>query len=62
MQVSQLGDSPEPDDELTVTETSDGKIAVEKSDRRAQFLKHMEQFRWPAPAGWTFDRDEANER
>ena len=34
----------------------------ERVDRRAQFMKDMEQFRWPAPKGYKFDRDEANER
>lgn len=51
-----------PGDELTVVDASKGKVAVEKIDRRAEFLKRMEQFRWPAPKGYTFDRDEANER
>ena len=34
----------------------------EQEDRRDRFLKDMEQFRWPAPKGYKFDRDEANER
>jgi hypothetical protein len=34
----------------------------EKRDRGAEFLKAMEQFHWPAPKGYKFDRDEANER
>jgi antitoxin MazE len=49
-------------DELTIVEATEGKIAVEKIDRRAEFLKQMEQFRWPAPEGYSFDRDEANAR
>ena len=51
-----------PGDELRVVEASSGQIAVEKVDKRAEFLKAMEQFRWPAPEGYKFDRDEANER
>jgi antitoxin MazE len=38
------------------------EIAVEKVDKRAEFLKRMEQFRWPLPEGYKFDRDEANKR
>jgi hypothetical protein len=38
------------------------QTVVEKRDRRAEFLKAMEQFNWPAPEGYKFDRDEANER
>jgi Zn-dependent peptidase ImmA (M78 family) len=38
------------------------QTVVEKRDRRAEFLKAMEQFNWPAPEGYRFDRDEANER
>lgn len=51
-----------PGDELKVVEASKRQIAVEKADKRAEFLKQMEQFRWPAPEGGKFDRDEANER
>jgi antitoxin MazE len=49
-------------DELRVVEASKKEIVVEKRDRRAEFLKAMEQFNWPAPEGYKFDRDEANER
>jgi antitoxin MazE len=51
-----------PGDELNVVEAAKGQIAVEKADKRAEFLKQMEQFRWPASEGYKFDRDEANER
>ena len=50
-----------PGDELTVLAANRTVIVVEKRDRRAEFLKAMEQFRRPAPEGYTFDRDEANE-
>jgi antitoxin MazE len=51
-----------PGDELNVVEASKRQIAVEKADKRAEFLKQMQQFRWPAPEDYKFDRDEANER
>jgi antitoxin MazE len=51
-----------PGDELQVVSASKKEIVVEKRDRRAEFLKAMEQFHWPAPKGYKFDRDEANER
>jgi antitoxin MazE len=51
-----------PGDELNVVEAKKKEIAVEKLDRRAAFFKAMEQFRWPVPEGYKFDRDEANER
>jgi antitoxin MazE len=49
-------------DELSIVAASKDEIVVEKRDRRAEFLKAMEQFNWPAPEGYKFDRDEANER
>jgi antitoxin MazE len=52
----------EPGDELDVVEASKRTIAVEKIDKGARFLEDMEAFRWPAPEGYAFDRDEANER
>lgn len=51
-----------PGDELDVVEASKRKLAIEKVDRRAEFLRQMEQFRFPLPEGYKFDRDEANER
>jgi len=49
-------------DELSVLAASRGEIVVEKRDRRAEFLKAMEQFNWPLPEGYKFDREEANKR
>jgi antitoxin MazE len=49
-------------DELAVVAASKNRIAVEKIDRRAEFLAQMEQFHWPAPEDFWFDRDQANER
>jgi antitoxin MazE len=58
--VEELGLAP--GDELKVVEASKRQIAVEKVDKRAEFLKQMEQFRWSVPEDYKFDRDEANER
>ena len=49
-------------DELNVVEASKRHLAVERVDKRAEFLKQMQQFRWAAPEDYKFDRDEANER
>ncbi|WP_158813122.1 AbrB/MazE/SpoVT family DNA-binding domain-containing protein [Methylocapsa sp. S129] len=49
-------------DEVKLTAAANKTIEVEKIDRKAQFLKDVEQFRFPLPEGYTFDRDEANER
>ncbi len=51
-----------PGDELSVVAASKEEIAVEKRDRRAEFLEAMKQFRFELPPGYKFDRDEANER
>jgi len=51
-----------PGDELDVVEASKGRIAVEKIDKRAEFLRQVEQFHFALPEGYKFDRDEANER
>ncbi|MDE2376771.1 AbrB/MazE/SpoVT family DNA-binding domain-containing protein [Bradyrhizobium sp.] len=51
-----------PGDELDVVEASKGRISVEKVDKRAEFLRQVDQFRFPLPEGYKFDRDEANER
>ncbi|SFJ00464.1 AbrB/MazE/SpoVT family DNA-binding domain-containing protein [Bradyrhizobium sp. Gha] len=51
-----------PGDELNVVEASKSRLAVEKIDKRAEFLRQVEQFQFPLPEGYKFDRDEANER
>ena len=51
-----------PGDELAIVEASKAALVVDKVDRRAQFLERMEQFRWPAPNDYVFDREEANAR
>ena len=45
-----------------MVEASKGRLAVEKIDKRAEFLRQVEQFQFPLPEGYKFDRDEANER
>lgn len=49
-------------DEIAVVNATRRELAIEKVDRRENFLKAMEQFRWEAPEDYRFDRDEANER
>ncbi|MCK1759329.1 AbrB/MazE/SpoVT family DNA-binding domain-containing protein [Bradyrhizobium sp. 137] len=51
-----------PGDELNVVAASKGQLEVEKIDKRAEFLRQAEQFQFPLPEGYKFDRDEANER
>lgn len=58
--VDELG--LKPGDELKIVEASKKQIVVEKFDARAAFLKQVEQFHFPLPEGYKFDRDEANER
>lgn len=49
-------------DEIRVVAARKGALEVEKVDRRAAFLRAMEQFRFSLPPDYHFDRDEANER
>lgn len=58
--VDQLG--LKEGDELNVVEASMQQIAVEKVDERTEALQKLRQLSWPAPEGFKFDRDEANER
>ena len=51
-----------PGDELDVVEATKARIAVGKVDKRAEFLRRVDQFHFPLPEGYRFDRDEANER
>jgi antitoxin MazE len=45
-----------------VVEVSNGRIVMEKIDKRAEFLRRMEQFRFTLPEGYKFDREDANAR
>lgn len=51
-----------PGDELSVVEASKGRLVVEKIDKRAEFVRQVEQFRFPLPESYEFDRDEASGR
>ena len=49
-------------DEVVLSPLPGRAIGVEKVDRGAEFLARMAEFNVPAPEGYAFDRDEANER
>ncbi len=50
-------------DALNVVAAKDGAIAVEtEAQRRRRALDRMATRNWKLPAGYRFDRDEANER
>jgi antitoxin MazE len=49
-------------DEVKLTPLPGGEIGVEKIDPGAEFLARISEFNVPAPEGYKFDRDEANER
>ena len=49
-------------DEIEVVRVIQKTIEIEKSERRAAALERMARRAWPAPPGYTFDREEANER
>ncbi len=51
-----------PSDSLDVLNGSGRENGAEEAARRARFLAAMDKIRWPAPEGYKFDRDEANER
>jgi antitoxin MazE len=58
--VEQLG--LKPGDEIDIVEAAKEKLAIGKIDRREEALRRMRARGWAAPAGYRFDRDEANER
>ena len=74
MQVEEWGDSLavrlpkalvetlglEAGDEVELTPLPGGAIGIAKRDPGAEFLKAMEQFRFPVPEGYKFDRVKAN--
>lgn len=49
-------------DDLAIVKAKPSQLAVAKNDHKVAFLKAMENFRWPAPKTWKFDRHEANSR
>ena len=51
-----------PGDELDVVAATPTRIVVAKDERRAQAVDRMRARALPLPAGYAFDRDEANTR
>jgi antitoxin MazE len=49
-------------DDLTLIKAKGQQLEVARLNHKAEFLKEMETMRWTSPKGWTFDRDEANQR
>ena len=49
-------------DEVDFADLKKRLAPCQKRDPKAEFLKAMDQFQWPAPADYKFDRDEANAR
>ncbi len=49
-------------DELEIVDVIERTFAVRKVDRKADALENMRRRGWSMPAGYKFDRDEANER
>lgn len=49
-------------DEVEISLTAGDADSVRRESERMQALEHIRSARWELPAGWKFDRDEANER
>jgi len=49
-------------DEIEITVVGARRFEVARDRRREQALKRLRALRRPLPAGFKFDRDEANER
>ncbi len=49
-------------DEVEISASDDGHFKMARDDRKARALETMRALAKPLPAGWRFDRDEANER
>lgn len=49
-------------DEIELIRAGEHRFAVERRDRAAEFLRSMQEFRFPLPADYKFDRDDANRR
>lgn len=49
-------------DEVNVHAAGSRELVVEKNDEREQALARLRASDFKLPAGWKFDRDEANER
>jgi antitoxin MazE len=51
-----------PGDELEVVAADSRRLEIVKDDRRERALAAIRARRWPLPADYRFDRDEANAR
>jgi antitoxin MazE len=51
-----------PGDELNIVQVDARDIAIEKIDRRRAALERLSQMNLKLPEGYTFNREEANER
>ena len=49
-------------DEVAVTVVGRDHLDIEKDDRRREAIEHVKHLSWKVPAGFRFDRLEANER
>jgi antitoxin MazE len=49
-------------DQVELSPLSRRRIGVEKIDPAAEFMARIAEFNVPAPEGYRFERDEANER
>jgi antitoxin MazE len=51
-----------PGDELEIVAVDGRRLEIAKDDRRERALAAIRARRWPLPADYRFDRDEANAR
>jgi antitoxin MazE len=51
-----------PGDRIDIVDAGRDRLAVQKADARADAVERMAGRRWPSPAGFRFDREDANER
>ncbi|MBA2920770.1 AbrB/MazE/SpoVT family DNA-binding domain-containing protein [Sphingomonas sp. MAH-20] len=49
-------------DDIQVRVAGDGSFVVDRDQVRLRALETIRKLRRPLPPGWSFDRDEANER
>jgi antitoxin MazE len=49
-------------DEIRINVAGERTFEVERDTSRQQALERIRSLRRPLPPGWTFDREEANER
>lgn len=49
-------------DELEIVSATSKRIAIARDERRALAVERMRGRAWILPDGYTFDRDEANDR